>query len=69
LVTRAIFPEVAQRLSEHFDVESNTADDDWNAEEIARRLQDKTGALTFGLERIDAELCWPNARSSRSAPT
>ncbi|HNV60001.1 MAG TPA: NAD(P)-dependent oxidoreductase, partial [Rhodoferax sp.] len=56
LVTRDIFPEVAQRLSEHFDVESNTADDDWNAEEIARRLQDKTGALTFGLERIHAEL-------------
>ncbi len=56
LVTRAIFPEVAQRLSEHFDVESNTADEDWNAEEIARRLQDKTGALTFGLERIDAAL-------------
>ena len=56
LITRAIFPEVAQRLSEHFDVESNTADDDWSAEEIARRLQDKTGALTFGLERIHAEL-------------
>jgi len=56
LVTRAIFPEVAQRLSEHFDVESNAADEDWSAEEIARRLQDKTGALTFGLERIDAAL-------------
>ena len=56
LVTRAIFPEVAQRLSEHFDVQSNTADDDWSAEEIASRLQDKTGALTFGLERIDATL-------------
>jgi gluconate 2-dehydrogenase len=56
LVTRAIFPEVAQRLSEHFDVESNAADDDWSAEEIANRLQDKTGALTFGLERIDAAL-------------
>ena len=56
LVTRAIFPEVAQRLSEHFDVESNTADVDWSAEEIARRLHDKTGALTFGLERINAEL-------------
>jgi len=56
LVTRAIFPEVAQRLSEHFDVQSNTADEDWSAEEIARRLLDKTGALTFGLERIDAAL-------------
>ena len=56
LVTRAIFPEVAQRLSEHFEVESNVYDADWSAEEIARRLQDKTGALTFGLERINAGL-------------
>jgi gluconate 2-dehydrogenase len=56
LVTRAIFPEVAQRLSEHFDVESNIEDADWSAEEIASRLQDKTGALTFGLERVDAAL-------------
>jgi gluconate 2-dehydrogenase len=56
LVTRAIFPEVAQRLSEHFDVESNTEDVDWGRDELLRRLQDKDGALTFGLERIDADL-------------
>ncbi len=56
LVTRAIFPEVAQRLSEHFDVESNTADDDWSRDELLRRLRDKRGALTFGLERIDTDL-------------
>jgi len=56
LVTRAIFPEVAERLSEHFDVESNAADEDWSREELLRRLQGKAGALTFGLERIDADL-------------
>jgi gluconate 2-dehydrogenase len=56
LVTRAIFPEVAARLSEHFDVESNTADDDWSRDELLRRLRDKQGALTFGLERIDKDL-------------
>lgn len=56
LVTRAIFPEVAERLSEHFEVESNTADEDWSREELLRRLQGKTGVLTFGLERIDADL-------------
>ena len=56
LITRAIFPEVAQRLSQHFEVESNTDDADWSADEVARRLQDKAGALTFGLERINAEL-------------
>jgi gluconate 2-dehydrogenase len=56
LITRAIFPEVAQRLAQHFSVESNDADADWSADDIARRLKDKTGALTFGLERIDADL-------------
>ena len=56
LVTRAIFPEVAQRLSKYFEVESNADDADWSADEVARRLQDKAGALTFGLERINAEL-------------
>lgn len=56
LVTRAIFPEVAQRLSEYFDVESNTDDAPWNREELLRRLHGKNGALTFGLERIDADL-------------
>jgi gluconate 2-dehydrogenase len=55
-VTRAIFPEVAQRLSAHFDVESNVDDAEWSAEEVASRLRDKTGALTFGLERINAGL-------------
>ncbi len=56
LVTRAIFPEVAERLSEHFDVESNAQDEDWSRDELLRRLQGKEGALTFGLERIDADL-------------
>jgi len=56
LVTRAIFPEVAERLSEHFEVESNAEDEDWSRDELLRRLQGKTGVLTFGLERIDADL-------------
>jgi gluconate 2-dehydrogenase len=56
LITRAIFPEVAQRLAQHFSVESNDADADWSADDIARRLKDKTGALTFGVERINAAL-------------
>jgi gluconate 2-dehydrogenase len=47
---------VAQRLSKYFEVESNADDADWSADEVARRLQDKAGALTFGLERINAEL-------------
>ena len=56
LVTRAIFPEVAQRLSQYFEVESNTNDAPWSRDELLHRLQGKDGALTFGLERIDADL-------------
>ena len=56
LVTRAIFPEVIERLSVHFTVESNPEDTLWDRAELIRRLQGKVGAITTGVERIDAEL-------------
>jgi gluconate 2-dehydrogenase len=56
LVTRAIFPEVLAHLAQHFAVESNQADADWDQAELVQRLQGKWGVLTFGLERIDAAL-------------
>ena len=56
LVTRAIFPEVTDRLSTHFTVESNPDDTLWDRAELIRRLQGKVGAFTTGVERIDAEL-------------
>lgn len=56
LVTRAIFPEVIERLSVHFTVESNPEDTLWDRAELIRRLQGKVGAFTTGVERIDAEL-------------
>ena len=56
LITRAIFPEVVQRLSEHFDVEANQADAIWTPAELAARLADKEGAFTTGSQRIDAAL-------------
>ncbi|MFM6991330.1 MAG: 2-hydroxyacid dehydrogenase [Rhodoferax sp.] len=56
LVTRAIFPEVIERLSAHFTVESNPEDTLWDRAELIRRLQGKVGAFTTGVERIDAEL-------------
>ena len=56
LVTRAIFPQVIDRLSEHFEVESNPADDLWDRAELLRRLQGKVGVFTTGVERIDAAL-------------
>jgi gluconate 2-dehydrogenase len=56
LVARATFPETLERLARHFDVEANPDDTIWSAQTLARRLQDKQGALTTGSERIDATL-------------
>lgn len=56
LVARAIFPEVIDRLSQHFEVEANPADELWPRAELIRRLAGKQGVFTTGSERIDAEL-------------
>ncbi len=56
LISRAVFPEVLERLAEHFEVESNQADVIWPREEFIRRLQGKAGVFTTGGERIDAAL-------------
>jgi glyoxylate/hydroxypyruvate/2-ketogluconate reductase len=56
LVARAVFPEVLERLAEHFHVESNQEDTIWPREEFIRRLQGKVGVFTTGGERIDAAL-------------
>ena len=56
LVARAIFPETITRLGQHFEVESNQADDAWSKSEFIARLQGKQGVFTTGSERIDGEL-------------
>ncbi|MDF1483830.1 D-glycerate dehydrogenase [Ramlibacter sp. H39-3-26] len=56
LITRAVFPEVVERLARHFDVESNQDDAEWSPAELAARLQGKAGVLTTGSVRIDAAL-------------
>jgi len=56
LVTRAVFPEVIDRLSKHFDVSSNQGDETYSAEELTAQLQGKAGAMITGSERIDAQL-------------
>ncbi len=56
LVARAIFPEVVERLAQHFEVEANADDVIWSPEELAARLADKDGAFTTGSQRIDAAL-------------
>ena len=56
LVARAIFPETIERLSQHFEVESNQADESWSKEQLIAKLKGKQGAFTTGSERIDAAL-------------
>ena len=56
LVARAVFPEVLDKLAQHFTVESNTEDRDWAGDELVQRLKDKAGALTTGGQRIDTPL-------------
>jgi gluconate 2-dehydrogenase len=56
LVARAIFPDVVERLAQHFDVQDNPQDAIWTPAELAERLADKDGAFTTGSQRIDAAL-------------
>lgn len=54
LVARPIFPEVLQRLAQHFTVGDNQADAPMDAARWIERLQGMDGALTTGADRVDA---------------
>jgi gluconate 2-dehydrogenase len=56
LVCRRIFPETLARLRDHFEVESNDADDVWSRDELIARLQGKEGTFLTGTQQIDAAL-------------
>lgn len=56
LVARAVFPEIIARLEQHFEVESNQADETWSKAQLTERLKGKEGAFTTGGDRIDAEV-------------
>ncbi|MFM2113029.1 MAG: Glyoxylate/hydroxypyruvate reductase [Pseudomonadota bacterium] len=56
LVARAIFPEVLQKLEQHFTVESNQDDVIWPADELKARLQGKVGALITTAEPVGTAL-------------
>jgi len=56
LVARHIFPEVRERLAQHFDVEANQEPVDWPRDELIRRMQGKAGALVSSTEPLDAGL-------------
>ena len=56
LIARAVFPEVVDRLREHFEVETTPPGVVWSTAEFIERLQGKVGVLTTGGERIDTAL-------------
>ncbi|WP_120966946.1 D-glycerate dehydrogenase [Comamonas sp. lk] len=56
LIARAISPEVVERLSQHFEVQSNQDDVAWSQPELIAQLQGKDGVLTTGSQTINAEL-------------
>lgn len=56
LVARAVFPEVIERLRQHFDVEDNQEDKVYTAEELASRLQGKDGMFSTLSEKVDQAL-------------
>ncbi|UJW83441.1 2-hydroxyacid dehydrogenase [Hydrogenophaga sp. SL48] len=56
LIARTVFPEVVERLRQHFEVDHNHTDTVLSPAELAQRLQGKAGVMTTGSERIDAAL-------------
>lgn len=62
LVTRAVFPDVLERLARHFKVEANQSDRIFTEEELAQRLHGKAGVFTTPTERITAHVIAANPR-------
>ncbi|MCV2349632.1 2-hydroxyacid dehydrogenase [Paucibacter sp. Y2R2-4] len=56
LVARRIFPDIVQRLREHFELEEPLDDEPLPQPELIRRLQGKAGIFATGTELIDATL-------------
>jgi glyoxylate/hydroxypyruvate/2-ketogluconate reductase len=52
-ITRGIFPEVVEALSQRFDVEHNAQDRPWPPEELSRRLQGASGAMATVMDKFD----------------
>lgn len=55
LVTRAVFPDVIERLEQHFDVESNQGDLIFSPDELARKMRGVDGVFITPSERISAQ--------------
>lgn len=56
LITREVFDEVLEYLSQYFEVTSNQSDVPFSPQALALRLSDKQGAMVTLSDRIDAAL-------------
>lgn len=56
LVAREVFPEVLERLRQHFEVDDNQADAVLGVDGLKARLAGKAGALTAATDPITAEV-------------
>jgi glyoxylate/hydroxypyruvate/2-ketogluconate reductase len=56
LVTRAVFQEVINHLSQYFDVDSNQSDEVFSEAELIRRLQGKAGVYANPTNLMSAEV-------------
>ena len=56
LVTREVFDEVLEYLSQFFEVTSNQSDIPFDSETLASKLSDKQGAMITLTDRIDTPL-------------
>jgi gluconate 2-dehydrogenase len=56
LIARVVFPEILDKLSQHFEVSSNQNDEAWTPAQFKERLRGKQGVFTTASERIDAGL-------------
>jgi len=55
LLARAVFPEIIEKLSQHFEVEANQDDIIYTPDELADKLRGKAGVLATASARFDAQ--------------
>jgi len=65
LVARAVFPEVIERLAQHFEVESNQDDQVFSEAELLEKMRDKDGLFATLTERVSVAslACWPRVKA------
>lgn len=61
LVARATFPDVIERLQQHFDVESNQDDKIFSAAELHEKMQGKDAIVITSSEKLSAEVIAANS--------